>query len=161
MAIDKLDHYSVRTTQIARAVDFYAQALGLATGPRPPFPFAGAWLYATGDDGAVKGTAVVHIVGIATDGGAGLSDYLGDKPQAADTGSGALDHVAFAASDIAGLHARLAQHGIAYRERKVPAMELHQVFVQDPDGVTLELNYAQPQDIAAGARNLALRATGS
>jgi hypothetical protein len=30
------------------------------------------------------------------------------------------------------------------------------VFVEDPDGVTIELNYAAPDDIAAGARHMAV-----
>jgi catechol 2,3-dioxygenase-like lactoylglutathione lyase family enzyme len=161
MAVEKLDHYSVRTEHLARAVDFYEQALGLQKGPRPPFNFPGAWLYRSGEDGAVTGTAVVHIVGTASDGGTGLSDYLGNKPASHEAGSGALDHVAFVATDISGLYARLARHHIAFRERKVPGMELHQVFVDDPDGVTIELNYARPEDIAAGARNLASMAPGT
>jgi catechol 2,3-dioxygenase-like lactoylglutathione lyase family enzyme len=161
MAVEKLDHYSVRTEQLGRAVDFYAHALGLRKGPRPPFNFSGAWMYRTGEDGGVTGTAVVHIVATTNDGSPGLNDYLGARPLSQEAGSGALDHLAFVATDIADLHARLALHHIAYRERKVPAMELHQVFVDDPDGVTIELNYSQPEDIAAGARNMASTAPGA
>lgn len=154
MAIEKLDHYSVRTTMVERSVDFYETVLGLRKGPRPPFNFPGAWLYRSNENGEIVGTSVVHIVGINTQGNAGLSDYLGDKPMSQQTGSGALDHIAFTAANIADMHARLAKHGIKYRERKVPAMDLHQIFVEDPDGVTIELNYPRPEDIAAGARNI-------
>ena len=37
--------------------------------------------------------------------------------------------------------ARCAQHGVPIRERTVPSLGLHQVFMEDPSGVTIELNY--------------------
>jgi catechol 2,3-dioxygenase-like lactoylglutathione lyase family enzyme len=154
MAIEKLDHYSVRTTMVERSVDFYETVLGLRKGPRPPFNFPGAWLYRSDENKEVVGTSVVHIVGINTQGNAGLNDYLGDKPMSQQSGSGALDHIAFTAANISDMHVRLAQHAIKYRERKVPAMDLHQIFVEDPDGVTIELNYPRPEDIAAGTQNI-------
>jgi hypothetical protein len=30
---------------------------------------------------------------------------------------------------------------VPFRERTVPNLELHQLFVEDPNGVTIELNY--------------------
>jgi catechol 2,3-dioxygenase-like lactoylglutathione lyase family enzyme len=155
MTIETLDHYSVRTAHVERSALFYEQALGMCRGARPPFNFPGAWLYRTDADGVRVGSAVVHIIGIDPDDIAGLKDYLGDKPASGTAGSGALDHIAFRASGIAGMYARLLHHGIAYRERKVPNMDLHQIFIEDPDGVTIELNYAQPQDIALGRSSMA------
>jgi len=35
---------------------------------------------------------------------------------------------------------------------------LHQVFVKDPDGVTIELNFAEADDIEAGRVNMASQA---
>jgi hypothetical protein len=46
------------------------------------------------------------------------------------------------------MRARLKRHGIAYRERTVPTLGLHQVFLEDPSSVTIELNY--PAAEAAG-----------
>lgn len=154
MTIKKLDHYSVRTAMVDRSVEFYKNAMGLQTGPRPPFNFPGAWLYRSAENGDVLGDSVVHIVGINTNGSSGLNDYLGDRPLAEHSRSGALDHIAFTAANITEMYLRLANHRIKYRERKVPAMELHQIFVEDPDGVTIELNYPLPEDIAAGERNI-------
>ena len=150
MTIEQLDHYSVRTSDVERSALFYEKALGKLGGARPPFNFPGAWLYRTNADGDLVGSAVVHIIGIDPNDTSGLKDYLGDKPTLSTPGSGALDHIAFTASDIAEMYARLKRHGIGYRERKVPNMDLHQIFIEDPDGVTLELNYAQSQDIALG-----------
>jgi hypothetical protein len=39
------------------------------------------------------------------------------------------------------MRGRLQQHNIAYRERTVPSLGLHQVFFEDPSDVTIELNY--------------------
>lgn len=145
MGIAKLDHYSIRTSDIQRSVQFYVNALGFFSGPRPPFNFSGAWLYSRPQDGEPE-RPVVHLIGIAP-GAAGSA--------AEATGTGSIDHIAFSATRIDELYARLKEHGIGFRERKVPNRELHQVFIKDPDGLTIELNYAQPDDIAAGARSLA------
>ena len=40
-----LNHYSIRTTDMAATERFYVDVLGLTVGPRPPFPFPGLWLY--------------------------------------------------------------------------------------------------------------------
>ena len=154
MTINKLDHYSVRTDNLARAVVFYENVLGFRTGPRPPFKFPGSWLYHTDHAGCITGSSVVHLIGIDPHDSAGLTDYLGDKPHSVQAGSGALDHIAFVASDIHALYARLSAHQIGFRERKVPDMALHQIFIDDPDGVTIELNYSGQEDIAAGKQHM-------
>ena len=56
-------------------------------------------------------------------------------------GSGAFDHIAFRANDPAELLERLKARGLDYRERQVPSMDLFQIFVEDPNGITVELNY--------------------
>jgi hypothetical protein len=83
----------------------------------------------------------VHIVGVDLNNPQGLKDYLGDRDLGSLDGTGTVDHMAFAATGLADMRARLARHGIAYRERTVPSLGLHQVFFEDPSGVTIELNY--------------------
>lgn len=156
MAINKLDHYSVRTSMVDRSINFYRNALGLVSGQRPPFDFPGAWLYNVDDNGKIVGNSVVHIVGMSSDSNSGLNEYLGAKSLMPQVGSGALDHIAFTSFKILEMHTRLALHEINYRERKVPAMELHQIFLEDPDGITIELNYSHPDDIAAGQNHMKL-----
>lgn len=154
MAVDALDHYSVRTRNVDRSVLFYENAMGLRRGIRPAFNFPGAWLYRTTQAGEIVGGSVVHIVGVDPNGTVGLSDYLGDKPLSLEAGSGSLDHIAFAASGITDMYARLKLQQIGFRERKVPNLGLHQIFIEDPDGVTIELNYSHQDDISAGQQNL-------
>lgn len=129
-----LDHYSIRTTQLDATVGFYCDLLGLRNGERPPFKFPGAWLYNDRQ-------ALVHIIGIDPNDPSGLIEYLGDKDPSTLVGGGAFDHVAFAMTDLPALYARIRARGTPFRERTVPDLNLHQVFLEDPNGVTLELNF--------------------
>ena len=133
MPIEKLDHYSIRTADLDATRQFYTNVLGFEVGPRPNFPFPGVWLYQ-------GGTAVVHVIGIDPEDSTGLQDYLGDR-EMGGSGSGNIDHVAFVGSDIDGMRSRITEAGLPFRERQVPAMTLKQLFVEDPSGVTIELNF--------------------
>jgi catechol 2,3-dioxygenase-like lactoylglutathione lyase family enzyme len=155
MAIKTLDHYSIRTADIDASLRFYQAVLNMVAGPRPAFRFPGAWLYRAGAGGAPEGHSMVHIVGVDPGDSKGLSDYLGTKDITAGEGTGKLDHVAFHAAGLSDTYVALKTHGIPFRERKVPELGLHQVFIEDPNGVTIELNYAEPEDVAAGMANLA------
>jgi len=138
MPINKLAHFSIRATDMDASRTFYTEVLGFKVGYRPPFKFPGIWLYLT-DDKEEYGT--LHIIGIDPGSPQGLIDYLGDRSPENLKGSGALDHIAFNATGLAGLRAKLREKGIAYRERTVPDLLLHQVFIADPSGIVIELNY--------------------
>lgn len=143
-----LNHVSIRTTDVAATERFYAGLLGLVSGPRPPFPFPGVWLYA--GDTAVYSNAVLHIIGIDHHAPEGLQGYLGNRDDAALQGSGAVDHIAFFATGLQDMLARLKEHGVACRERTVPSLGLYQVFVEDPSGIVVELNYPAAEGAAPG-----------
>ncbi|VTU25296.1 VOC family protein [Variovorax sp. PBL-E5] len=138
MAIGKLAHFSVRTTALEASRDFYCKVLGLREGYRPHFPFPGLWLYRGGDEADY---GVVHLIGIDRNDPEGLKQYLGDKAEDTLRGSAAVDHLAFAATDLAGVRGRIAEAGLPCRERTVPDLGLHQLFVEDPSGVVIELNF--------------------
>ena len=134
MSLSSLDHCSIRTAKLAPTRDFYVDVLGMTDGDRPDFPFPGNWLY-------VDDRAVLHLVGIDPDDPSGLEEYLGAVDLDDLDGSGAVDHLAFRADRPDELMGRLDRLGVAYRERKVPDMDLFQIFLEDPNGVTIELNY--------------------
>ena len=119
MGINALDHFTIMTADLDASVAFYTEILGLKDGPRPSFDAPGAWLYC--DE-----RPVVHLIGGAT---------------GKDSGTGAIDHVAFRAGGLDDTRARLNERGISYRERDVPGQPLHQLFLTDPDGVTIEINF--------------------
>lgn len=140
MPIGKLDHYSIRTLDIDASRRFYTEVMGFEEGFRPPFKFPGLWLY----NGAPypESTGVVHIIGVDLSDPQGLKEYLGDRDLDTLQGTGTVDHMAFTASGLADVRARLERHNVEYRERTVPSLELHQVFFEDPSGVTIELNFS-------------------
>lgn len=137
MPITKLAHYSIRTADLARSCAFYERVLGFRRGYRPPFAFPGAWLY-QGEDESEYG--VVHLIGVDAASSAGLAEYLGDRKEAA-SGTGTVDHIAFLATGVQAMWKTLRAEGIDWRDRTVPSLGLHQVFIEDPSGVTVELNY--------------------
>ncbi len=138
MGVQRLDHYSIRTPKLDETRRFYADIMDMHEGPRPPFPFPGAWMYHKSSDG--DEIAMVHIVGYDPDDAEGLKAYLGDKPLVSE-GTGTIDHVAFAITGLDAMLTRLRASGLLFRERRVPSLGLYQVFVEDPNGVTLELNF--------------------
>ena len=134
MPLTRLDHYSIRTEHLAETEAFYTNVLGLSAGPRPNFPFPGVWLYH-------EGTAVVHVVGIDRNDPEGLKAYLGEKGMESAPGTGTIDHIAFTGRDVEGDAGTVPGVGVAYRDRTVPSLNLEQVFLEDPNGVTIELNF--------------------
>ena len=144
-----LNHYSIRTTNLDACRDFYEKVLGLTVGPRPEFPFPGIWMYR--GDHAQYANAVVHIIGIDRQAPAGLDQYLGGRDEKALSGTGVIDHVAFFADGLADMLAHLESLGIAARQRLVPGIGLYQLFLDDPDGVVVELNYPAHEKVALDA----------
>jgi len=144
-----LNHFSIRSLDLGACERFYCGLLGLVVGPRPPFPFPGLWLYA--GDTAQWSNAAVHIIGIDRNDPEGLKQYLGDRDEASLQGTGSVDHLAFFATGLAEMLARLQSQAVPYRERTVPLLGLHQVFVDDPNGVVIELNYPTAEKAALAA----------
>lgn len=122
MPVDTLQHINIRVADADRARDFYVRILGLRVGDRPPFESSGYWLY--------LGTQpVIHLV---------------QKPPgepAAARNTGAIDHVAFRGVDLDSTRQALAREGIRFEEKRVPRDNSVQLFVLDPDGIRIELNF--------------------
>jgi catechol 2,3-dioxygenase-like lactoylglutathione lyase family enzyme len=146
-----LNHFSIRTLDMETTRRFYVDVLGLTVGPRPNFPFPGIWLYR--GDHAEVGNAVVHVIGMDANDPAGLKSYLGERDVSSLSGSGSVDHIAFFADGLSAMLAHLKTLGVAARERTVPSIGLHQLFLDDPNGVVIELNYpnAEKQAVDAAA----------
>jgi len=121
-SVGVLDHFNVRTRKFPETVHFYSDVLGLEKGPRPNFTFPGAWMYS-------EGRPVVHLVDITPSSEA-------QKPD-----SGVVHHVAFVSRGFNAMKQRLKQKGVAFDTREVPGGDLWQIFITDPNGVMVELNY--------------------
>lgn len=155
MDIKRVDHYSIRTLDLEASRRFYTEVIGLKEGPRPPFDFPGYWLYSgepPADLHSGSNYGMVHLMGVAP----GLASYLGDKDAAAlKGGTGPLDHVAFAATGRDAMVERCQRHNVSFFERDVPLLGLRQMFIKDPDGVTIELNYPASEAPREPARQAA------
>jgi catechol 2,3-dioxygenase-like lactoylglutathione lyase family enzyme len=127
MALEALDHYTIHCADMVATRDFYRDVIGLTDGFRPDFRFAGYWLYC-GDH------PVVHLL----DADGALPENRGVEP---GPYTGRIDHVAFRGRDAGATIARLKEHSIAFRENQVPDLGLRQVFVRDPNGVIVEMNF--------------------
>jgi len=117
-----LDHINISGSGalIENCRRFYVEILGLREGPRPPFRSRGFWLYA-GDQ------AIVH---------------LSEKTrQTAVRDDHALDHCALHCKGLRETIQRLEANGVAYTLKEVPGSGDAQIFVSDPGGLRLELNF--------------------
>lgn len=125
MALQRLDHVNIRTARLDVLSRFYAEVLGLPSGPRPPFDFGGAWHY-------LDGQAVVHLVAVA---------------EAEPMTRAGLEHVAFRATGLAKFLQTLERRGVEYRRSLVPAGQTLQIHLRDPDGNHVEVQFdaAEPR----------------
>ena len=145
-----LNHFSIRSLEIEKTTDFYSKLLGLTVGPRPEFPFPGVWLY-NGDESSWA-NAVLHLIAIDKNDPNGLKQYLGERDPSTLYGSGAVDHIAFFATGLEEKIELLKKLNVPYRERTVPVIGLHQIFLDDPNGIVIELNYPATEKAALDAK---------
>jgi catechol 2,3-dioxygenase-like lactoylglutathione lyase family enzyme len=137
MPLTRLEHYLVVSQDVDRTRDFYCDLLGMRVGDRPNLGFVGYWLY-LGD------TACLHLADRQS-----YTDYkarVGTPVPQQTVDTGAIDHIAFNAEDFSAVTARLDAAGLTYRANHIPDFGLRQIFVQDPNAVTLELNFRDSED---------------
>ncbi|HVI87025.1 MAG TPA: VOC family protein [Dongiaceae bacterium] len=150
-SIQRLDHITVRTRKPAETVRFFTEVVGLTEGWRPGFNFPGHWLY-NGD------TAVLHIVSV-TDNEAELRSYLGTRTESG--GTGAVDHIAFRCHGLDAMQQHLIDRGQHFRERVVPDIGEHQLFLQDPNGINIELVFPHAESNRVRGERVAAPAMSS
>jgi catechol-2,3-dioxygenase len=126
VTVTALHHYNLRAPRavLEELRAFYCEVIGLAVGPRPPFSSFGYWLYA--------GThAVLHL----SDSGAASTPALEVRST--------FDHAAFSCTQPEAFEARLGSLGVPYRRAYVPQTRQLQLFLTDPAGNGVELNFGE------------------
>lgn len=128
MQVNGLDHVNIIAADLDETARFYERVLGFtATTPPMLVPgFQGRWLC------DATGRPIIHLMG-----------YSAERHGELDRGAtGSIDHVALACADFAGTVLRCEELGIEHRVNDRKFGDLRQVFVTDPNNVTLELNFA-------------------
>ena len=122
-----LAHANLRAPEamIERLRCFYVDLIGLRQGPRPTFRSGsrGYWLYAGETD-------VLHLT-------------IAGPGDAAPVPTGHFNHLAFACTDLAATRARLDAAGLAYEVDEVDEPPQVQLFLTDPGGLDIELNFSR------------------
>jgi catechol 2,3-dioxygenase-like lactoylglutathione lyase family enzyme len=131
MPLTKIEHYLVLTDDLEATRDFYVQVLGMHAGTRPPLGFPGYWVY-------VGDTPCIHIAEWKTYTAHSLGKGIPVSTRA--EGTGPVDHIAFHGHDYDEIVARLEKHGTAFIRNDRPNGTLRQLFLQDPNGVKIEIN---------------------
>lgn len=119
MTAQAMNHFTILAEDLAATCAFYRDLLGLTEGYRPNMGFPGAWLYA----GEV---AVLHVV---------VKNPLPHQR------AGVLDHMAFTAADLPGTVGKLKKRGIAYNLGRQVETGTWQLFLHDPNGAKVELDF--------------------
>lgn len=138
MPISHIEHFLVAADDIDATRDWYARVLGMKPGPHPDFGFPVHWMY-LGD------TDIVHIGPSAKQAGEIQKKFLGRTSQDTGAGTGALDHIAFRASGLRGMLEHLKKEKVSFTQRRANGQALFQLFLYDPNGVKIELNYASEE----------------
>jgi catechol 2,3-dioxygenase-like lactoylglutathione lyase family enzyme len=114
----EIDHVTLRTSDIEGTRKFIENLLGLKVGYRPPFPFAGYWLYRGQDP-------IVHLI-------PGGGQPVGREAET-------IDHIGFRLDGYDDFRARLDRDAIAYSTMDLPDLGERRLFVRTPGGILIEL----------------------
>jgi catechol 2,3-dioxygenase-like lactoylglutathione lyase family enzyme len=122
-AID-LHHLAIKTDDVDATVAFWNEIIGSRSVDRPDFNFPGAWLQ--------FGETMLHLYG---------GDAAKNSDDGYDRGSAAIDHIALSARGFDEMRALLSEKKLDWRQMDIPSFNLWQLFVHDPNGVLVELNF--------------------
>jgi catechol 2,3-dioxygenase-like lactoylglutathione lyase family enzyme len=138
MPLTELNHYFIRANNLEETKKFYCDVLGFEVMNRPSFPFPGYWL-------GVNGKIQVHM------GPDGIDNadmyYLGTPKNAVTDHAGVVDHIAFLATEPGNFIRRFKERGMDFQPRSLPEFDLYQIFIKDPNGLTIELNFFGMKDV--------------
>ena len=134
MPITELNHFLLVAKNLERTKNFYQEVLGLDVADRPDFGFPGYWLKAGNN-------ICVHLA--SQDPNDIRDKFLLKKHPKGTSGSGSVDHIAFLAKNASQVRERIQKNRIEMHFRSFPDANppLFQIFLKDPDDVTVELNF--------------------
>jgi catechol 2,3-dioxygenase-like lactoylglutathione lyase family enzyme len=128
MPMKDLHHIAIKVKPgtLKHAERFYADVLGMTHAPRPQLGFPGAWMKIN--------ETMIHLV--EEEFPPELDPWY-RRPEA----TSAIDHVAIVAHHFDEMKRRVVAAGLDWRQTHLPDAGLWQLFVLDPSGVIIELNF--------------------
>ena len=150
MQISQLEHFLIIADDIEETASWYVDNLGFRVGKNPDFGVPVTWLYLGDRD-------VIHI-----------SQSRGEnrfkRPAATRVeiikGGHPIHHVAFRAYGLDETLVHLDANNIEYVEQQTSGQDVYQVFLQDPNGITVELNFPVEEAVGRKVPVLALTLEG-
>ena len=133
-----IDHILLKTKNLAKMVEFFEQVLDIKKGSRPDFKFPGAWLWK-------DNRPLVHLSEIDDDNNE-QHQYLPHQSLQVSEGTGVIDHIAFSGENYEAFIVRLKRYHIEYVERVVPLTNEQQVFIQGPENLNVEVQFAHVKE---------------
>lgn len=130
MLVSALDHVNIRTGNLQAMIDWYTKFLGLKKGPRPEFDIPGAWMY-LGD------VAIVHLVEVAGDGGAGSEQEV------------KLEHFALRGNSWPDFKSLLDREGVPYKSYLIDEISILQCNIWDPDQNHIHVDFLVSESAGA------------
>lgn len=129
MPLMDINHVAIRTLDLDKTNWFYTDVLGMTLANRPPFDFPGSWLQI--------GQTMIHVLA-----GAGAYDQEGKfRPV-----GGAVDHISITAKGFDEFVDRFEEKKVTWKQFAVPGADIVQLFVRDPNGILIELNFTASQE---------------
>ena len=135
MALVDINHVAIRTLDLDKTNKFYTEVLGMKLAKRPPFDFPGSWLSI--------GNTMFHVM-------AGNAAY--DTEGKFRPVGGCVDHISISAEGFDDFAGRFTKHGLDWREFAVPEADIVQLFVRDPNGILIELNFTASKEGKKGKK---------
>lgn len=135
--VEGIAHVTLLCTpaEFASVKDFYEQVIGLESGARPSFAFPGAWLYAGKEP-------IVHLAAVMQGTASAVTSSSRSALPGGTLSTGSVDHIALRAiGTVDESREKLSRLGIPFTEAPVPDFPLYQLFLNDPLGVKIELNF--------------------
>lgn len=129
MTVEALDHVNIITGDLDGTAQFYAEVFGLDRRDAPPplTPQNAQWMFDR------EGRAIFHINSLDCP-----RTYERDVEEGP---TGSIHHVALRCQGFDAMLARLEERGLDCQTNHIEAINLRQIFTQDPNGVLLELNF--------------------
>jgi len=135
MPITHIEHILVDATDLERSRRWYVDVLGMRVGLTPDFKYPVYWLYVGDRD-------VIHMTERRGEVSENRVRYLGNPVADSGQGSGRIDHIGFRCKGLSETMDHLRRLNVDFTERQVDDQGLYQLFLRDPDGIKIELNFA-------------------